>query len=563
MATGEHFDAIIVGTGFGGAVMAYRLAEAGKRVCVLERGKSYPPHGFPRSPLRMKTNFWDPSQGLQGMFDVWSFKNIGAIVSSGLGGGSLIYANVLLRKDEHWFVKEDLARGGYENWPVTRTDLEPHYDRAEKMLGANPFPLEHAPYSSTAKTLAFKHAAAVKGLHWFLPPLAVAFSNPGEAPRPGEPIREQYPNLHGRTRLTCTLCGECDIGCNTGSKNSLDYNYLSEAKRLGAEIRVRSEVRSLAPHTRGYEVSYVVHQPEAEGRPTETQSLPLQRVTATQLILSAGALGSTYLLLKNKHSLPGMNQDALGRRFSGNGDLLTLAWRSMQEERGMSVPRILDASHGPVITSAIRVADALDGESGRGFYIQDAAYPEFVNWMVQLAEAPASLSRVLKFAWEWLAHRFGLNKDSDLSAELSELFGDCAPSANSVPMLGMGRDRPDGRMALDGDGKYLTLDWSLDLQDDFFQRMRDTMRAVADGMGADFKDAATLLLRRVITVHPLGGCAMSDNPSAGVVNAYGEVHGHKGLYVADGSVMPGPVGPNPSLTIAALADRFADRLLAP
>src|SRR5918995_2333131 len=118
-----RFDAIIVGSGFGGSVTAYRLAEAGLRVCVLERGKPYPPNSFPRSPYRMQRNFWDPSEGLYGMYNLWSFEGIEALVGSGLGGGSLIYANVLIRKDERWFVTEDLLNGGYEDWPVTREEL--------------------------------------------------------------------------------------------------------------------------------------------------------------------------------------------------------------------------------------------------------------------------------------------------------------------------------------------------------------------------------------------------------------------------------------------------------
>jgi cholesterol oxidase len=156
----EHFDAIVVGSGFGGSVMAYRLAEAGKNVCVLERGKSYPPGSFPRGPHGMKTNFWDPSRGLHGMFNVWSFRNIGAVVSSGLGGGSLIYANVFIRKDEKWFVKEDLAKGGYESWPVSRADLEPHYDRVEKVIQPQTYPFEFSPYDTTPKTHAMREAAA-------------------------------------------------------------------------------------------------------------------------------------------------------------------------------------------------------------------------------------------------------------------------------------------------------------------------------------------------------------------------------------------------------------------
>src|SRR5579875_1995115 len=135
-----HYDAVIVGSGFGGAVMAYRLAEAGLHVCLLERGKAYPPGSFARTPYQMKRNFWDPSEGFYGLYNVWSFRRLTAVVSSGLGGGSLIYSNVMIRKDEKWFVKEDPASGGYEYWPVTRADLDPHYDRVESMLKVQQYP---------------------------------------------------------------------------------------------------------------------------------------------------------------------------------------------------------------------------------------------------------------------------------------------------------------------------------------------------------------------------------------------------------------------------------------
>src|SRR5689334_7288339 len=99
----DHFDVVVIGSGFGGSVSAYRLAAGGLSVCVLERGHPWPPNSFPRDPARLARNLWDPDNGLYGMFDVWSFRGLEAVVSSGLGGGSLIYANVLIRKDEHWF----------------------------------------------------------------------------------------------------------------------------------------------------------------------------------------------------------------------------------------------------------------------------------------------------------------------------------------------------------------------------------------------------------------------------------------------------------------------------
>ncbi len=546
-----HFDAVVVGSGFGGSVLAYRLAEAGKSVCVLERGKPYPPLSFPRGPRATAKAFWDPSAGLYGMFNLWSFKGIGALVSSGLGGGSLIYANVLLRKDERWFVQEDLAKGGYEHWPVTRAELDPHYDRAERMLNAQRYPFERPPYDRTQKTAAFKEAAEKLGREWILPPLAVTFANDGEKPAIGVPIREEHPNLHGAQRYTCRLVGECDIGCNFGSKNTLDYNYLSEAKRLGAEIWTRREVRSFAPrHGGGYAVRYVEHDVADEGRKIDTGDArvrPERELTCDRLVLSAGTLGSTYLLLKSREAFPSLS-GKLGTRFGGNGDLLTFALGSS---------RPLEPSYGPVITSAIRMPDALDGGEGRGFYVEDAGYPDFVTWIVQAAQGPGALWRFRRIGLRLLVGLLRRRPEVDLSAEVSALLSDTRLSAGSVPLLGMGRDIPNGTITL-SDGR-LQVDWVKGKSGPFFDRLRAFSESIAHAFGADFKENPTWYLGRLITVHPLGGCPMGRAPEEGVVDPYGEVFGYPGFTIADGSVMPGPVGPNPSLTIAALADRFADR----
>jgi cholesterol oxidase len=585
-ARDTHFDAIVVGSGFGGSVTAYRLAEAGLRVCVLERGKPYPPNSFPRAPHRMKMNFWDPSEGLYGMYNIWSFSGLGAVVCSGLGGGSLIYANVMIRKDEKWFVKEDLEGGGFEYWPVTRADLDPHYDHVEEMLGAQQYPLDHKPYNETRKTQEYKAAAKRLGLDWKLLKLAVTFANKGEDPVPGEPIYDR-PNLHGRTRETCRLVGECDIGCNFGSKNTLDYNYLSEAKlRYGAEIRTLCEVQRFEYRSgEGYVVYYRQHEPdpEREGQKTDTDRLPEHRITADRLVLAAGTLGTTFLMLKNRKEFPGLSS-RLGTRFCGNGDLITFASRSTRRDaNGEWVPRLIDAGYGPVITSAVRVADREDGGDGRGFYVEDAGYAEFVNWMLQVFDSPGALlpwwhgagwgilSRWLGqgllgrgLLWRSAGRRlrkkwFGGQPETDMGAEISRLLGENQTSAGLLPMLGMGRDIPNGRMKLRG-GK-LDVDWRLEDSDPFFQRVRETMKSISDELGARFSDPLGHI-NRVVTVHPLGGCPMGRNATEGVVNPYGAVFGcPPGLYVVDGSVMPGPVGPNPSLTIAALADRFAGSII--
>jgi cholesterol oxidase len=154
----------------------------------------------------------------------------------------------------------------------------------------------------------------------------------------------------------------------------------------------------------------------------------------------------------------------------------------------------------------------------------------------------------------------GRNTDSDISAELGTLFGDTRLTSGILPLLGMGREAPSGELSLRG--KRLAARWTADRSRDYFEAVREAQRTLASELGAKFHDDPVWHLgKRVITVHPLGGVPMGRGPSEGVVNEWGEVFGHPNLYVADGSVMPGTVGPNPSLTIAALADRFADGIL--
>lgn len=562
----EHFDAIVVGSGFGGSVMAYRMAEAGMRVLLLERGKPYPPGSFPRDPAGLKKNFWDPKAGLHGMFNLWSFQHIDSLVSSGLGGGSLIYANVLLRKDEKWFVREQPGKPGWEYWMMSREDLDPHYDQVERMMNAQRYPLDHAPYSDTQKTLAMREAAAElkrrnPSLSWDLVNLAVTFYNQGQEqePIPGEPIHEAHRNLHNRTRYTCRLCGECDAGCNYGSKNSLDYTYLSEAKRLGVEIRTLAEVKNFFPREGGgYQVRYVEHT-LGEATPDGARR---REVTSDLLVISGGTLGSTNLMLRNRAFFPGIDRNVLGTHFCGNGDLLTFAMNAKRQVNGKRVPRDLNPSFGPVITSAIRMADAADGapHSGRGFYVEDAGYPSFMNWILETSNRAGMVKRGLNFAWDRFKDLTGIDEDNDIGEEVSDLLGPCTLSSTSVPMLGMGRDVADGRLLLDGEN--LESDWKIKESGAYFERMRDTMKGIAEHLDADYVDNPIWYLgKRVITVHPLGGNPMGRNEREGVVDEWGEVFNHPGLYVTDGSVMPGPVGANPALTIAAMANRFADRLV--
>lgn len=555
-----HVDAVVIGSGFGGSVAAYRLAEAGTSVVVLERGKAYPPGGFPRRPREMSTNVWDPSRGYHGLFDVWTFRGIEALVASGLGGGSLIYANVLLRKDERWFVHEHPVGGGFEHWPVGRADLDPHYDRVERMLGAQRFPLGAPGYPSPSKTLALRDAAAGLGLEWGLPPLAVTFATAGRPAALSEPIPDSpYANIHGLPRRTCRLCGECDVGCNEGSKNTLDHTYLSAAKHHGADIRTRCEAHSIERREGGgYVVGYVHYGPEHEGVRTNTDKLPLTRIGCDRVVLAAGTLGTTGLLLRNRSAFPDLGP-ALGTRFCGNGDLLAIVLDAHRLGGRKPPHRTIDASLGPVITSYVRVPDAADGGDGPGYYVEDAGYPIAVDWMAEAVTAPSRYLRILRIVAARIVSQILKNPRSSLGVELASVIGDAHLSSTSLPLLGMGRDIPDGVMRLKRG--QLEIDWTTATSRTYFERLRRTMKALAGELGGGLVDNPLWWIKKVVTVHPLGGAPMGRSISEGVVDQWGESFAYPGLFVLDGAAMPGPVGANPSLTIAAFSDRAAEHIL--
>ncbi|MEA2285208.1 MAG: cholesterol oxidase [Solirubrobacteraceae bacterium] len=546
------FDAVVVGSGFGGAVTACRLAQAGHSVLILERGRPWPPGSFPRTPRECRADaFWSPDAGLHGLWDMWSFTGLDAVVSSGLGGGSLIYANVMLRKDPATFADDE-----HESWPVSYADLAPHYETVETMMGATPYPTEHEPYASTPKTRAILEAAERLGLEASRPKLAVTFApgdpdDPDRPPAPGVPI-DPAPNLHEAPRFTCRLSGECCVGCQYGSKNTLDFTYLSAAQQAGAEIRACCEAVALAPRDGGgWTLRYRQHLSAKAGcRETliDRTDEPEREVRARTVVLAGGTLGSTRLLLSNRAALPRLSP-RLGHGFSSNGDILMFT-------RGAD--RYLDPSYGPTITASVRVPDA-DSPSGRGFFVQDAGAPVATEWLWQGREAPADLWRLRRTAWKRLGRRLRGRRDTSLGGVLAEGLGGARESAAMMPLLGMGRDVPDGRMTLQGGS--LALNWSERPSREFFEGLEAAGSAVSEALGGRMWRPLGRYAR-LVTVHPLGGCSMGETPRDGVVDPFGRVFGAEGLYVADGSIMPGPVGANPSLTIAAMAERIAAGIMA-
>jgi cholesterol oxidase len=512
----ERYDAVVIGSGFGGSVVACRLAQANASVLVLERGQPWPPGSFPRTPRQWRGALWAPRRGSHGLYEYHHFKGLDSVTASGLGGGSLIYANVMLRKDPATFAADGL--------PLAPADLDRHYDAVHAMQRAERYPWAER----TPKTRALLDAARGAGLRAERPPLAVAF---GE--RPGQPFDTGTDNLHGAPRETCRLCGGCDVGCQYGAKQTVDFTYLSAAVAAGARVRTCCEALALDRDGARWVVRYRQHLEAREGHPEhllDPVAEAEREVVADRVVLAAGTFGSTGLLLRNRAVLPGLSP-RLGRGFSGNGDLLLFL---------LKADRYLDPSNGPVITASVHVPDA-ESPSGRGFLIQDAGAPAFSEWLWQSLEAPGDLWRALR------------------RRSAPEAFGTARASAAMAPLLGMGRDVPGGRMELRGDRLVLT--WRGRASREYFKGLEATARRLGQSLGGRVIRLGGPFAR-LLSVHPLGGCAMGRSAAEGVVDSYGGVFGAERLHVSDGSILPGPVGVNPSMTIAALGERIAEKMLA-
>ncbi|MEE4250260.1 MAG: GMC family oxidoreductase N-terminal domain-containing protein, partial [Alcanivoracaceae bacterium] len=227
----SNFDTIVIGSGFGGAVMACRLAQKGARVLVLERGRRWAVKDYPS--VSQRNWLWDEDEPEQqnGWLDFRYFGDMSVALGAGVGGGSLIYANVSIDARPEVF---------NQGWPqaIRYAALKPHYDTVARMMAVQTLPDNQL----TARTRLMREAAEKIGAagRFGLVPQAVAFNpdwhygldNPHDLSQSRAWVNDQ-----GVTQGTCIHCGNCDIGCPTQAKNTLDLNYLALAEQLGAEVR--------------------------------------------------------------------------------------------------------------------------------------------------------------------------------------------------------------------------------------------------------------------------------------------------------------------------------------
>jgi cholesterol oxidase len=524
--TAGHVDTVVVGSGFGGAVTACRLAAAGRSVCVLERGRRWTAPDFPRSIGAVADAFWD-EQRSYGFLEYLAFRRFDVIQGAGVGGGSLHYFNVNLPAPTSVF--ENPA------WPMAlrQADLEPFYDAATTMLGSSPI----APPAGRAlplRTTAFTTAARRAGYEPERVPIAVHTG----------PATDVLP---GMSRQPCTYCGNCLFGCNDGAKNTLDRNYLALAERDGCDVRPLHRVDRITPIDDGaarYEVGFTVL-PDVPGATVSHGT-----VRARDVVVAAGALGSSELLLRCRDetkTLPGLGA-ALGSRFSLNGELL-FAFTDRLADRA-------DPGIGPPITARVT---RTSGDTT--VTIEDLGLPDSLMWFLEGAVPPRfhRLRRVAALVSAYLGRAHGRGVPSvRLDAVLS---GD--RTTRAMPYLGMGNDSSDGTMRLDRG--QLDVSWSPRRNRAMYRLMEDTLADLSASAGGRYTPSflGRWPLRRSLTAHPLGGCPMGDDPTTSVVDDLGRVHGHPGLFVIDGSIIPTALAVNPSLTIAAIAERSVAAMIAP
>jgi cholesterol oxidase len=513
----ERYDAVVIGSGFGGAVAACRLAQAGRSVCVLERGRRWHKSEFPRTTGQVAQAFWDEGRA-DGFLEYRTFRRVDVIQGAGVGGGSLHYFNVRLRAPESIFRTPA--------WPeaITRRALDVYYDLAQSTLEAEPLRPPEG-FGRPRRTEAFLAAAARSGRRAELLDIAV-HTGPDRAAPAGSPMQS-----------ACVYCGNCLLGCHVFAKNTLDLNYLALAEqRNGAEIHPLHLATSIAPEPGGgYRVGFRRLGPESGAG----------SVVGRVVVLTAGSLGSTELLLRCRdelRTLPSLSR-ALGTRFSTNGDLIFAG--------ALDADRPVDPGHGPSITAMV------DCSTPRHrITIEDLGFPDPLLWYLEgVLPSGRRLRNALELLKSYVRSTLGFGSTSSrVSLELERLFQG-GRTTRFLPYLGMGTDASDGVLRLRG-GR-LDLVWSHRRSREMFREMEQAMDELSRAIGARYVTSVLWRwpLRKLLTAHPLGGCVLGDRAEHSVLDPTGQVWGHPGLYVLDGAAVPSALAVNPSLTISALAER--------
>lgn len=532
-----YYTVVVVGSGYGAGVAASRLARAGQQVCVLERGREIRPGNYPRTleeaSAQMQIDSPDGHAGSNtGLFDFHVNKDISVLTGCGLGGTSLINANVSIVPEPRVF--ED------PRWPEPlRSDglLKQGYEWAKEMLRPTPYPED---FPELQKLAALEQSAQAMGEKVYRLPINVTFKD--------------GVNHVGVMQNACTLCGDCVSGCNYRAKNTTLMNYVPDARNSGAEIFTQVCVERLEQRAGKWLIHY-----RRLDTGMERFNAPLMFVTADLVVLGAGTLGSTEILLRSREA--GLKISALtGHRFSGNGDVLGFGYNGQEALHGIGFgpkkPGEVAAS-GPCITGVIDMRER--PVLTDGMVIEEGSMPGALGPIL-----PASLAAVC--ATEPANYNLS---DPHLVAkrerEVESLAGGPHRGAadHTQTYLIMSHDDSSGVMRLENN--RLRIDWPGVGEQRNFESANANLKRAAEANGATYLRNPMwrkLAGDSLVTVHPLGGSVMGDSAETGVVNHKGQVFSgetgtavYENLYVCDGSTIPAAVGVNPLFTISAVAER--------
>jgi cholesterol oxidase len=516
------YDWLVIGSGFGGSVSALRLAEKGYRVGVLECGRRYRDEDFAESAWNLRRYFWMPRLGLRGIFRMTVFKDVFIVSGSGVGGGSLGYANTLYRARPDFFT--DPQWRGLAHW---EEELRPHYDTAERMLGvadyegmtpADELLREYGEEIGVGDT--FKHTR-----------VGIFFGEPGKE------VPDPYFGGEGPPRSGCIRCGSCMVGCRYGAKNTLAKNYLWFAERLGVDVvpqRFVTQIRPLgAPDgSNGYEVRTVHPGAWVRRRP--------RTFTARGVVVAAGALGTNKLLANCRHS------GALPRLSGRLGHLVRTNSESIQAVTAPDDSR--DFARSIAITSSIYP----DPDTHIEVVTYGRAGDAISRLFTAMTGAGTRMTRPLKWIGALLRHPLR-------AARLT--FWPFGWSRRTVILLVM--QSLDTAMRLVPKRRLLGRGVRLQTEQDrqrpnptHIPAAADAARWMAGRTGGVAQSGLTeSALNIPTTAHILGGAVIGADPEHGVVDADSRAFGYRSLLVTDGSAVPANPGVNPSLTITALAER--------
>jgi len=519
----EHnfdWDYVVIGSGFGGAVSALRLAEKGYRVLVLEKGKRFAPEDFPNSNWQLPRWLWLPAARLHGLFQMTLFPGIMIFSGVGVGGGSLVYANTLPVPKRPFFTSRTWAHL-VDDW---EEELRPFYRLANIMLGA----AENPRLFAGDEALRDVERDLGKEKDFERTSVSVFFGEPKKR------VPDPYFGGRGPERQGCHFCGACMLGCPHDAKNSLDKNYIYLAEQLGAEVRAEHEVTEVSPldgddGRDGYAIRW---------RSSTRRRRGHGETTARGVVFSGGVLGTMKLMLdmKKRGRLPNLSE-RLGHDVRTNHETLltvTTIDESKSLSEGVAIGSILhvdDDTHYEVVRypKGSGFFRALSGPAVEGYTARERS----VDLVKLLLRKPLRTLRALTMP-DWARHNQVLLFMQTLDTKLRLRLG----------RLGLTTDVSDGKLPSP----------NVPLSHELANRMAEKL----DGEPIQLLQESILGIPS--TAHILGGAAMGANRAEGVIDRDHRVFGYQNMYICDGSAISANIGVNPSLTITALSERAMGKI---